>query len=138
MIDEDTTASFYVIFIDLDKFKDINDMLGHEAGDKVLLEVASRLQTNIRSGDFIGRFGGDEFILLTRSATTEEETKQLIKSLQKILALPIYYEKTESVVGSTAGISSYPTDGQAGNDLIRKADAAMYRTKKNHKGAFSF
>ncbi|WP_353539063.1 EAL domain-containing protein [Colwellia sp. KU-HH00111] len=138
MIEEDTTASFYVIFIDLDKFKDINDMLGHEAGDKVLLEVASRLQTNIRSGDFIGRFGGDEFILLTRSATTEEETKQLIKSLQKILALPIYYEKTESVVGSTAGISSYPTDGQAGNDLIRKADAAMYRTKKNHKGAFSF
>ena len=138
MIDKSPNDSFAVIFIDLDKFKDINDMRGHEAGDAVLLEVANRLQANIREDDFIGRFGGDEFILLTEPNTEHNDIIKLVNRVQSMLALPIFHEKVENYVGSSAGIAKYPNDGVLANDLIRKADAAMYRTKQNNKGSYAF
>ncbi|MBF7074399.1 EAL domain-containing protein [Glaciecola sp. MH2013] len=138
LIAENPDTTFAVVFIDLDKFKDVNDMRGHEAGDAVLLEVANRLQSNIREGDFIGRFGGDEFILLTELNTAKEDIIRLVKRIQNILKLPIYHEQVESYIGSSAGIAQYPEDGKQANDLIRKADAAMYRAKENDKGNFTF
>lgn len=138
LISNNADGTFAVIFIDLDKFKDINDMRGHEAGDAVLLEVANRLQSNIRAGDFIGRFGGDEFILLSKTNTSSNEIIDLVKRLQNLLSRPIFYESTENSVGSSVGIAQYPNDGNQPNDLIRKADAAMYQTKQNDKGGYSF
>ena len=131
-------VSFAVIFIDLDKFKDVNDMHGHEAGDAVLVEVARRLERCVREGDFIGRFGGDEFILLSEIDTSEEEIVRLVQRVQKVILQPIYYQNRQHNIGSSVGIAQYPIDSEDANDLLRKADAAMYRTKINEKGAFAF
>jgi diguanylate cyclase (GGDEF)-like protein len=138
MIKEQASTTFAVIFIDLDKFKDINDMLGHETGDAVLVEVASRLSSCIREGDFVGRFGGDEFILLTKIDSSHDDILALLERIQNILKLPIFYKKTENYIGSSVGVAEYPTDGYLVNDLIRKADAAMYRAKQNNKGGYAF
>ncbi len=146
MIQEHLTAllkhhaevSFAVIFIDLDKFKDVNDMYGHEAGDAVLVEVAQRLEHSVREGDFIGRFGGDEFILLTEIDTSKDEIISLVERLQDVILQPIYYQDKQHNIGSSVGIAQYPIDSKDANDLLRKADAAMYRTKLDQKGAFAF
>ncbi|MDT0629190.1 EAL domain-containing protein [Alteromonas sp. W364] len=131
-------ASFAVIFIDLDKFKDVNDMYGHEAGDAVLVEVGQRLEKSVREGDFIGRFGGDEFILLTEIDTSKDEIVSLVERVQKVILQPIYHQNKQHNIGSSVGIAQYPIDSKDANDLLRKADAAMYRTKTNQKGAFAF
>jgi diguanylate cyclase (GGDEF)-like protein/PAS domain S-box-containing protein len=131
-------VSFAVIFIDLDKFKDVNDMHGHEAGDAVLVEVARRLERCVREGDFIGRFGGDEFILLSEIDTSKDEIVRLVQRVQKVILQPIYYQNRQHNIGSSVGIAQYPVDSEDANDLLRKADAAMYRTKINEKGAFAF
>lgn len=138
LLKNNANVSFAVIFIDLDKFKDVNDMYGHEAGDAVLIEVAQRLEHCIREEDFIGRFGGDEFILLTEIDTSKDEIIRLVERVQNVLMQPIYYQNKQHNIGSSVGIAQYPTDSKDANDLLRKADAAMYRTKINNKGSFAF
>jgi diguanylate cyclase (GGDEF)-like protein/PAS domain S-box-containing protein len=129
---------FSIVFIDLDKFKHVNDIKGHEAGDAVLIEVATRLNSIIRKGDIVARFGGDEFVLLVDEVSNENHLVTLIEKLQKHISKPILFGDNEYFIGSSAGVSQFPQDGNEVNDLLRKADTAMYKAKSLATGSYQF
>lgn len=129
---------FSIIFIDLDKFKNVNDIKGHEAGDAVLIEVATRINTTIRQGDIVSRFGGDEFVLLIEEQSNEKHLIKLIEKLQTHISKPILFADNEYFIGSSVGISQFPQDGKEVNDLLRKADTAMYKAKSLATGSYQF
>ncbi len=126
-----------VMFIDLDRFKYINDSLGHTMGDFLLKEVANRLKRIIRTGDTISRLGGDEFTIIL-SDSTLEETKNAANRILDLFAQPFIIEGQEYVVTPSIGISLYPTDGEDIETLIKNADTAMYHTKEEGKNNFRF
>ena len=123
-----------VMFIDLDKFKQINDEYGHDIGDKVLLIIAERLKQNTRSDDTICRLGGDEFLYLLMEAKNEREITQIIKKLIKVLELPCNDIGQNLVVKLSIGISMFPKNADNSEDLIKRADAAMYAAKQGKLG----
>lgn len=129
-----TEVKLALLFIDLDKFKDINDSKGHDVGDEVLTQVASRLESNIRESDFSGRLGGDEFVvclnLIRDFAGVEEKTLRLINQL----SAPIQVGSESFSVGVSIGISLYPDQSLDMAELLRLADEAMYRAK-THPGS---
>jgi diguanylate cyclase (GGDEF)-like protein/PAS domain S-box-containing protein len=129
---------FAVIFIDLDKFKNVNDIKGHEAGDTVLQEIALRLRDNISRGDIVARFGGDEFVILMDEVKGKTHIVSLIEQVQKSICKPIHIKNNAYFVGSSVGVSIYPNDGDQPNDLIRKADTAMYKAKSSSNGSYEF
>lgn len=131
-------GNFSIIFIDLDKFKKVNDIKGHEAGDAVLIEVAKRINGVIRKGDVVARFGGDEFVLLVDTGLHDNHLISLIDKLQKQICQPILFGENEYFIGSSAGISQFPQDGNEVNDLLRKADTAMYQAKSLGSGSYQF
>ena len=125
-----TQQAFYVCSMDLDRFKQINDTLGHEAGDKVLREVSDRLVSCLRSSDTVARFGGDEFVALL-DIHDAEGSLQVAKKLIDSVSVPIAIEDKHVTVGVSIGISRYPECGNTVKDLLKKADAAMYEAKKS-------
>jgi len=129
-IAERSSQTIAVCFIDLDGFKPINDQYGHAAGDKVLIEVAQRMQREIRSIDTLSRFGGDEFVLLLSNLEHENEYQAVLARLAEEIKRPIGIS-AEIVVKVTAsiGVSLYPTDSVNLDKLIRYADEAMYQAK---------
>jgi diguanylate cyclase (GGDEF)-like protein len=118
-----------VLFLDLDGFKEVNDRLGHEAGDRLLVEVAARLQSSIRATDTAARFGGDEFLVLCEDLHEDDQVEQLAERLRRLLAEP--YVMEDGVVRVTAAIGSAATDDPSMRPeaLIRAADEAMLRAK---------
>lgn len=118
-----------LLFIDLDKFKPINDQLGHDAGDQLLVMIAQRLRQSIRGSDITARFGGDEFIVLLRSLTAAEQAAMVAEKLLEQLTLPFHLNGHELSIGASIGISLYPSDSQSGSELLRFADLAMYHAK---------
>ena len=127
-----------VLFIDLDRFKNINDTLGHDAGDRVLREVADRLRGCLRESDTIGRLGGDEFVVLI---TEFPELPQVAAVAQKILAAatrPFVVEAQEFHITASIGISTYPDDSGDMPSLLKNADIAMYRAKERGKNNYQF
>ena len=127
-----------VLFIDLDRFKNINDSLGHEAGDAVIAEVGRRLSENVRRGDTVARLGGDEFVVVLADVAREEEVAAVAKKILGALFRPMMLQGQElSPVGSI-GISLYPKDGQDSQALLKNADAAMYRAKDAGSNNFQF
>jgi diguanylate cyclase (GGDEF)-like protein/PAS domain S-box-containing protein len=128
---------FALLFLDLDRFKQINDSLGHMQGDRVLVEVASRLLTCVRQVDTVARLGGDEFvILLTQTDARGAET--IARRVIEVLGLPFDLDGVSFSVTASIGIAMYPTDGESMNDLIKNADAAMYRVKERGRAGFRF
>ena len=123
-----------VMFLDLDKFKQINDTHGHDIGDQVLLTIAERLKQNTRSDDTICRFGGDEFLYLLMEVKNEHEVIKIIKKLIKTAELPCDDIMPNLVVKLSVGASLFPKNGDNLNDLIKKADEAMYAAKQNKLG----
>lgn len=126
-----------IMFIDLDRFKYINDTLGHAMGDRLLIEVAKRFEACIGKGDTVSRQGGDEFIILWANTTTDE----MIKKAQKIINLftqSFLIQEHELFVTPSIGISLYPSDGADIDTLIKNADTAMYRVKELGKNNFQF
>ena len=123
-----------VMFIDLDKFKQINDEYGHDIGDKVLLTIAERLKQNTRSDDTICRLGGDEFLYLLMEAKNEREVTKIIKKLIKVLELPCDDIGRNLVVKLSIGISIFPKNADNSEGLIKSADAAMYAAKQGKLG----
>ena len=119
-----------VLFIDLDHFKKINDSLGHDAGDALLTQVASRLSLNVREGDTVARQGGDEFVLLLPEIKTEEDISEVTHKLVKALSAPFNIDGRELHITCSIGIASYPKDGMDRQTLLKNADAAMYRAKE--------
>jgi diguanylate cyclase (GGDEF)-like protein len=133
-----TKALFAIIFIDLDNFKSINDTLGHEAGDKLLITISKRIQSVIREEDSVGRLGGDEFAVLIEGIATETS---LIKIAQKLLnAAKEPLVIADKVIHSTAslGIATYPSCASEATALIKCADLAMYKAKHNGRNGYSF
>jgi diguanylate cyclase (GGDEF)-like protein len=131
----DPDASFAIAFLDIDRFKVINDSLGHAIGDQVLIEVAQRLQSCLRSEDTIARFGGDEFAILTTNAYLKD-IEPLCDRLQRKLQVPITLDahviETRASIGIAFGSAQVNPD-----QLIRNADIAMYQAKANGKGTFA-
>jgi diguanylate cyclase (GGDEF)-like protein/PAS domain S-box-containing protein len=126
-----------VIFMDLDDFKTINDSLGHAAGDQVLMEVAKRLATSIRSSDTAARFGGDEFAILLEDIENAQEAADTAERILESLTEPLSLDQKEIVIRSSLGISVIEgADAADAEELIRNADAAMYIAKRDGKGGY--
>jgi diguanylate cyclase (GGDEF)-like protein len=126
-----------VMFLDLDHFKDINDSLGHSAGDALLIEVASRLRLALRREDTVSRFGGDEFVFLLRGLDTSAASK-VAQHLLDVISAPFLIEHCELSVTGSIGISMFPVDGGDVSTLCKNADTAMYRAKKNGRQDYCF
>ncbi len=127
-------TSVAVLFLDLDRFKTINDSLGHEAGDELLLEISGRLRSTVRPGDTVARFGGDEFLILCEELTGEHEAVRVAERAVQAILAPILVSGHRISVEASVGIA-YDKDGDAGaHELVRQADAAMYRAKRHGTG----
>jgi diguanylate cyclase (GGDEF)-like protein len=127
-----------VLYVDLDKFKPINDTLGHEAGDVVLREVAQRLSTCIRGSDTVSRVGGDEFVVVVEEITRPAEASMVARKIIDALAKSILYMGNECRVGASIGIAIFPDDGATMDDVCKAADVAMYRVKHSGRNGFCF
>jgi diguanylate cyclase (GGDEF)-like protein/PAS domain S-box-containing protein len=127
-----------LLAIDLDRFKLVNESLGHAAGDALLRAVAERLANALRREDVLGRLGGDDFVLLWNGLKSREEAAALGERLLSILGRPFTIEGRTLNVGASIGIALYPRDGRDFAELLRHADAAMYHAKDCGRGAFRF
>jgi diguanylate cyclase (GGDEF)-like protein len=127
-----------VVFIDLDRFKVINDSLGHNFGDEVLRHVGERLQSAVRDGDTVARLGGDEFVLILSDQTREDVIFRTMRRLIGKVSEPIVIGDRELNITCSAGISLYPQDGPDVQTLLKNADAAMYRAKSQGRNTFQF
>jgi len=126
-----------LLMIDLDRFKPINDSLGHEVGDQVLVEVAARLRRAVRESDVVARLGGDEFVLLLAQVQDRTQLEALARRLVQGLSEPMVWGETRVQVGASVGVALPPGDGRALRDLMLAADEAMYRAKRRGSG-FAF
>jgi len=128
-----------LMFLDLDKFKPINDELGHEAGDIVLKTVAQRMLACVRQSDTVARFGGDEFVAILENLDCAESASVVAQKLLKSLTKPIdVTDGNTATVGASIGISIFPEDGETMDDLARAADEAMYTVKEGGRNNFKF
>ena len=127
-----------VMFIDLDRFKSINDNLGHAAGDQLLQAVAARLTKCIRQGDTVARIGGDEFTLLFPNITRREDAENAARKVLAVLSQPFRVGHQEHSSGASIGIAVYPDDGDTIDALIRNADIAMYDVKAQGRNSYAF
>jgi diguanylate cyclase (GGDEF)-like protein/PAS domain S-box-containing protein len=127
-----------VLFFDLDRFKNINDSLGHDAGDEVLRAVAERLTGCVRKVDLVARFGGDEFAVLTEGLTAEDQASTVARKILETLSKPLILAGRQYRPAASIGISTYPTDGRDAQSLLKNADIAMYRAKEEGRGTFQF
>ena len=120
-----------VMLLDLDRFKDVNDMLGHHMGDQVLRGVGNRLAALVRKSDTVARWGGDEFILLAPDMTRVEDAANIAQRILEAFRKPVVFGNQELDITVSIGIASYPDDGEDAETLIKNADVAMYRAKEN-------
>jgi diguanylate cyclase (GGDEF)-like protein len=128
--------SFALLVCDLDRFKLINDSLGHRAGDELLQEVARRLSTVVRTADTVARFGGDEFVLIGTSIGDAADAEALAARVMDVLQAPVRIAAIDIHTSPSIGIAMYPDDGASMQALLAHADAAMYSAKQNGRGNF--
>ncbi len=127
-----------MLFLDLDRFKHINDTLGHEAGDQLLQEVATRLKACLRDSDTVARLGGDEFVVLLPELDEETYVATVAQKILSAVARPFVLIGQEFRVTASIGISTYPQDGLDEQTLTKNADIAMYQAKEDGKNNFQF
>ena len=128
--------SFAVLFVDFDRFKIINDSLGHMEGDKLLVLLARRLETALRSGDIVARLGGDEFTILLDNITGMDDVLHVVKRVQEGLKLPFQLGEREVFMGTSIGIAMSKPEYRKPEEILRDADIAMYRAKTNGRARY--
>ena len=133
LISHASPTPFAIIFIDLNKFKPINDQYGHHTGDSVLAIIANRLVQSCRKSDFTARLGGDEFVIVLKHVESKETLQAITEKLLASIEEPILLNGRQHIVSASAGISMYPQDGAVVIDLLKAADASMYEMKRNAK-----
>ncbi|MBK8016502.1 MAG: EAL domain-containing protein [Betaproteobacteria bacterium] len=127
-----------VLFVDLDRFKNINDTLGHDTGDMVLKAMARRLSENMRQSDLVARLGGDEFVVVADELEDIETVTDIAQKLLTVIEQPVVYQAQELALTASVGIATYPQDGRDLQSLLKHADIAMYRAKDQGKNRFAF
>ncbi len=131
-------ARLTVLYIDLDRFKPVNDTLGHGAGDEVLSGVANRLRQCIRGDDLVARLGGDEFVMVLSRLQHNDDIEKLCIRIVDAISEPFLYEGTQIHIGASVGIAMAPTDAAQANDLLRCADIALYQAKADGRNTWRF
>jgi len=127
-----------VHFIDLDRFKTVNDTLGHPLGDALLGEAAERLRRCVREGDTVARLGGDEFAVVQTGLSDMDGATRLAARIVTAMAAPFDLAGHQVVIGASVGVAASPSDGEDADELLKKADMALYRAKGDGRGAFHF
>ncbi len=130
--------SLGVLFIDLDNFKNVNDSLGHHAGDMLLKQVATMFSVCMREGDTVARLGGDEFVVILDSMTSEDDAWMVSQKILKLMAKPLTIEGHELLVTCSIGIALYPKDGEDAKALLQSADGALYLAKNKGRNNAQF
>jgi diguanylate cyclase (GGDEF)-like protein/PAS domain S-box-containing protein len=128
--------SFAVLFVDLDRFKVINDTLGHQAGDQLLQTIAGRLKKTVRASDVVARLGGDEFVVLLQEVASEEQVAAAARKILSAVVRPLEIAGQECEVTASIGVSMYPADATDEHSLMKSADIAMYAAKEKGKNTF--
>jgi diguanylate cyclase (GGDEF)-like protein len=129
---------FWLVFVDLDRFKFINDTLGHNAGDQLLIEISKRLEWTIRDTDTVARFGGDEFIIILQGNMEDNLRMGILNRIIEALEAPFTIDGNEVNTTCSAGVAVYPTDANNADKLLSNADIAMYRAKELGKNNYQF
>ncbi|HEX7273022.1 MAG TPA: PAS domain-containing protein [Casimicrobiaceae bacterium] len=127
-----------VVFIDLDRFKNVNDTLGHRIGDELLKRVTAALSSALREADLLARLGGDEFMVIVEDFDDPDVLNRIAQKLQDAVSQPFEIEEHDIYVTSSIGISLYPDDGDAPEELLKHADVAMYRSKELGRNTYQF
>lgn len=127
-----------LLFLDLDRFKYVNDTLGHSLGDNLLQQTADRISLALRQSDTASRFGGDEFAILLCEVTSSKQIEQVLQRLLDRLSSPYMLENHQTFISASIGVAMYPKDGDSVEVLLRKADNAMYKAKEKGRNTFQF
>lgn len=133
-----TKTRLAVLFIDLDRFKNINDSFGHNYGDQVLCLIAERLKTTIRDADTVARIGGDEFVIIIEQVRKPDDLSRFVQRLLRDLSAPVEIAGNSLHVTATIGISLFPENGEDAEGLLKAADLAMYQSKDDGRNSFKF
>jgi diguanylate cyclase (GGDEF)-like protein/PAS domain S-box-containing protein len=131
-----TGSMLAVLFLDLDRFKHINDSRGHETGDKLLKAVAQRIRTTTRTDDIVVRMGGDEFIVVLKTVSTAEQINEAASRITEALVAPVLIDGRSLVTTASIGVSLFPRDGSTMGELLRQSDTAMYQAKDRGRNNF--
>ncbi|MHC4832128.1 MAG: putative bifunctional diguanylate cyclase/phosphodiesterase, partial [Planctomycetota bacterium] len=135
---KESGSTFALLFVDLDRFKFVNDTFGHKVGDELLKEVASILRTSLRENDLVARLGGDEFIVALLGLNNPAVAETIARKLVKTLSTPLEIMGKVVSVSASIGIATYPKDGEDVESLTKNADSAMYQVKEAGKNSFNF
>jgi diguanylate cyclase (GGDEF)-like protein/PAS domain S-box-containing protein len=138
LINQRAIKQHAILFMDLNRFKIINDSLGHDVGDQVLVEVAKRLAKNVRPGDTLARQGGDEFVIILEDVKSDSDVVNTTLKLLNVLSQPLNIADHEFTLHASIGIAVYPRDGESSQILLKHADLAMYLAKKAGGNIFKF
>ncbi|MEW6292560.1 MAG: diguanylate cyclase [Pseudomonadota bacterium] len=128
--------NFALLLIDLDRFKDVNDSLGHTAGDQLLVEAAQRLTSCVRETDTVARLGGDEFAIILSEMTTDDEAEQVAQRAVELLNEPYHLDAGTAHISGCVGIALYPVHGRESDQLLRNADSALYAAKEGGRNTY--
>jgi diguanylate cyclase (GGDEF)-like protein len=127
-----------LLYIDLDRFKNINDSFGHASGDKILRQVAERMRNCVRETDTISRLGGDEFVIVLSNILSPKDAGNIATHIIDAILKPFYIYSREIFINASIGIAMYPEDGKDNKELLAHADVAMYRAKESGRGRYMF
>lgn len=127
-----------ILYVDLDRFKNINDSLGHASGDNLLRQVAERMRGCVRETDTVSRLGGDEFVILLSNVSMAKDAGYIAENIIKTISKPYFISAREIFINTSIGIALYPDDGESNKELLAHADAALYHAKESGRGSYKY